>query len=490
MPRVIVLANRAPFSCHVNSDRRLTIRRSSGGVVTALEPLVESWSGTWVAQSTGSGDSLIADHRGGVSMPPRDPRYRLRYVWLTESEQQGYYCGFANEGLWPLCHEVDVRPVFRASDFDLYRRANLRFAEAVVDEARGHEPVVLVQDYHFALAPKILRHRLPFSTIVAFWHIPWPAPETMVECAWSRELIEGLLGSHIVGFQTPRDCENFLASAACLPGAEIDRQEGRVRYRGRSTAVRAYPVGIDWTNRAVREVPAADVCRRHWCRRLGLPLDTKLIVGVDRLDYTKGIPQKLAAFERLVETHPEIGIRCAFVQVAEPSRSSLPAYQAERASVLKAAARVNDRLTERHRPVHLIESHHEAPDVYRLYRAADVCYVGSLRDGMNLVAKEFVCARNDERGVLVLSRFAGAAQQLSDALTIDPYAVEQSANVLARALTMSSDEQADRMRKLRANVAGFDARWWMRQLVGDALAVQPSEGTEENAGTAGRSMSA
>jgi len=489
LQRVIVLANRAPFSCEMTDDGRLTIKRSSGGLVTALEPLVEAWSGTWVAQSTGAGDAMIADHRGGVSMPPRDPRYRVRYVWLTDAEQRGYYCGFANEGLWPLCHEVNVPPVSRATDFELYRRANMRFAEAVVDEAHGHHPVVLVQDYHLALAPGILRRRLPLSTIVAFWHIPWPSPGTMATCAWGRDLIEGLLGSHIVGFQTRRDSENFLACAARMLGARIDRQSWHVRHRDRSTMVRAYPVGVEWTDRAVRDVPSPDTCRQQWCRALGLPDDVKLIVGVDRLDYTKGLPRKLAAFERLLEAQPEIRKRCAFVQVAEPSRSSLCAYQGERARVLNAAARVNDRFTESHCPVHLIESHHDTADVYRLYRAADVCYVGSLRDGMNLVAKEFVFARGDERGVLVLSKYAGASQQLREALLIDPYDVDESAHVLARALAVSSAEQAYRMRKLRANVAAFDGQWWMRQLMNDALSLDQRASTESDSGAIGRSMS-
>lgn len=490
MPRVIVLANRAPFSCEMTDDRRLTIRRSSGGLVTALEPLVESWSGTWVAQSTGSGDAIITDHRGGVSLPLRDPRYRVRYVWLSDAEQQGYYCGFANEGLWPLCHEVDVQPVFRASDFDSYRRANTRFAEAVVDEAHGHHPVVLVQDYHFALAPGILRRRLPLSTIVAFWHIPWPAPESIATCAWARALIEGLLGSDIVGFQTPGDCANFLASAARILGARIDRRNGQVLHRDRSTLIRAYPVGVDCTDRVVRDVPAPEVCRQQWCRRLGLSPDVQLIVGVDRLDYTKGIPHKLAAFERMLDAYPNLRGGCALVQVAEPSRSSLCAYQGERAQVVKAAARVNERFTERHRPVHVIESHHDAADVYRLYRAADVGYVGSLRDGMNLVAKEFVFARKDERGVLVLSRYAGAAQQLRDAVMIDPFAVNGSADALARALTMSSEEQRYRMRKLRANVAAFDGRWWMQQLMADAMSVHRRTTSEGNADAVERSLSA
>ena len=470
--RVIVLSNRAPFRHEHAADGSLTIKRSASGLVTALEPLVEAYSGTWVAHGAGSADMSVVDHRDGLDVPPANPRYRLRYVAMADDEHRRFYYGFANEGLWPLCHAVNVPPIFRSLDFQMYRTANARFAAAVCDEAAGHSPLVLVQDYHFALAPRMLRSRLPSSSVVAFWHIPWPSPDVFKTCPWAEPLLEGLLGSDVVGLQTTADCVNFLRSVESLLGATLHRRDRDtlVWHRGRSTRVREYPVGIEWGNPVVRSTPPVRVCREQVCRTLGLAPDARIGIGIDRLDYTKGIHQKFLAVERLLERQPDLRERFVFVQVAEPSRDCLPAYRAARAQLRETSARVNARFgTNRYQPVMLLETHHEPDEVYRLYRAADLCYVGSLHDGMNLVAKEFVCARDDERGVLVLSQCAGAARQLDAALTVDPRAVDSSADVLLEALGMPSAEQAMRMQRLRANVATFDARWWAHQLVHDAL---------------------
>jgi trehalose 6-phosphate synthase len=393
-------------------------------------------------------------------------------VWLADREHRGYYYGFANEGLWPLCHAVHVQPVFRSSDFRLYGLANARFAAAVCEEAEGTSPLVLVQDYHFALAPRILRNRLPSSTVVAFWHIPWPYPRVFKACPWGREVLDGLLGSEIMGFQTREDCANFLDTIESTLPAEVDRRQNVVTFRGHSTQVRAYPVGVEWANPCIRATPAAKACRARVCRDLQLPAGVHLGVGIDRLDYTKGINEKFLAIERLLERHPEFRGRFVFVQIAEPSRECLPAYRAARAQLVEIAERVNRRFgTDTCRPIVLMEAHHEPGDVYRMYRAADFCYVGSLHDGMNLVAKEFVCARDDDRGVLVLSQFTGAAQQLGAALVVNPYAVDESADVLAQALCMSDGEQSKRMRLMRHIVQKFDTYWWADRLLHDALLV-------------------
>jgi trehalose 6-phosphate synthase len=466
--RVIVLANRAPFK-HELSCGRVTVTRSASGLVTALEPLLHAYSGTWVAHAAGSADISVVDQLGGIDVPPAKPPYRVRYVSVPDDEYRGYYYGFANAGLWPLCHTVDVPPVFRRTDFEMYRAANTRFAGVVADEAKGGSPLVLVQDYHFALAPRILRQWLPHSPVVAFWHIPWPRPRTFRTCPWARELLEGLLGSDVVGFQTDDDCRSFLGCVEALLDAVVDPAEGTVVYRGRVTAVRAYPVGIDCAHDALQSAPSAAACREQVCRQLELPAGVRLGVGVDRMDYTKGIHEKFLAIERLLEAQPDLVGRFAFVQVAEPSRDGLAAYRAARTRVVETCARVNARFrTEAGPPIRLLEAHHEPDEVYRLYRAADFCYVGSLHDGMNLVAKEFVSARNDERGVLILSQFAGAARQLRAAVLVNPLRVEQSAQALTAAVRMPLIEQAKRMRILRENVRWFDASWWARQLVDDA----------------------
>jgi trehalose 6-phosphate synthase len=466
--RVIVLANRAPFK-HELSRGSVVTTRSASGLVTALEPLLETYSGTWVAHAAGSADTSVVDGLGGINVPPANPRYRVRYVPVPEDEYRGYYYGFANEGLWPLCHTVDVAPVFRRRDYEMYRAANTRFASVVAGEAGGAAPLVLVQDYHFALAPRMLRQKLPRSRVVAFWHIPWPRPRVFRSCPWAVEVLEGLLGSDCVAFQTDDDCRNFLACAEALPDAVVDSAAGTIAHCGGVTAVRAYPVGIDCAHDALVATPAAAACREQVRRDLDLPANVRLGVGVDRMDYTKGINEKFLAIERLLEAQPELVGRFAFVQVAEPSRDCLEAYRAARAQMIETCQRVNARFrTEAGSPIRLLEEHHEPAAVYRLYRAADFCYVGSLHDGMNLVAKEFVSARSDEGGVLVLSQLAGAARQLRAAVQVNPRRPEQAAAAMADALRMPAIEQKKRMRILRENVRAFDASWWARQLIDEA----------------------
>jgi trehalose 6-phosphate synthase len=470
---IVVLANRQPFTHQRDGGGELVVKKSAGGLVTALEPFLQACSGVWVAHGSGSEDRSVVDSRDGLAVPSANPSYRLRRVWLTDQEKRGYYFGFANEGLWALCHETDVQPVFRPCDFDMYTAMNARFAEAVCDEASSESPLVLVQDYHFALAPYFIRAWRPESTIVSFWHVPWPAVQRFATCRWGRQLLEGLLGSSIVGFQTPLDCRNFIETVTRLLGARVDRSRDVITYKGHATLVRAYPVSIEWPHRQVAQSPPIAACREIVCRQIELAPNMQLGVGVDRLDYTKGIEEKFLAIERLLESHPELRGRFVFVQLAEPSRECLPAYRDLRGRVLRTAERVNARYgAGRYRPIVLVEDHHDPSTVFRFLRAADLCYVNSLHDGMNLVAKEFVCARDDNRGVLVLSRRAGAAQQLTGALMVNPHAIDDSASVLADALKRPAEDQAARMRAMRTVVARFNTYWWAAQILHDAAAVR------------------
>jgi trehalose 6-phosphate synthase len=464
---IVVLANREPFRHEWTSDRRVEVRGSSGGLVTALEPVMEVSAGVWVAHGAGTADRVAVDERDGLLVPPANPRYRLRRVWLDEREHRGYYDGFANEGLWPLCHQANVPPVFRGHDFQAYRSVNARFADAVCEETDGDNPLLLVQDYHFALAPRLIRDAIPLGTIVTFWHIPWPSPEDFAACPWGAELLDGLLGSTILGFQTPGDVRNFIATVERT--MEADVAGAAITYAGQTTRIRDYPISVEWPNRCVSEAPSVQICRADVRRQLGLPTDVLLGVGVDRLDYSKGLEEKFLAIERLLETHPAYRGRFAFVQIAEPSRASLPAYKALRARLLATVLRINERFgAAGQRPIMLLEAHYDQPEVYRFLRAADVCYVGSLHDGMNLVSKEFVSARDDERGVLILSRFAGAARELSDALIIDPRATDECADTLAAALTLPADEQARRMCAMRMVVARRNIYAWAGTILADA----------------------
>jgi trehalose 6-phosphate synthase len=466
---IVVVANREPIRHDRGPAGDIVTRRSAGGLVTALEPLIEACAGVWVAHGAGTADRAGVDGRDGLEVPPATPLYRLRRVWLDAGEVRGYYYGFANEGLWPLCHRAHVQPVFRSEDFRMYEAVNVRFAEAVCEEVETTWPLILVQDYHFALAPQAIRERLPLSTIVAFWHIPWPHPQAFAICPWGRQLLEGLLGSTLIGFQTPEDCQNFIETVEGTLDVNIDRRQHVITYGDRRTTVRAYPVSVEWPSRWAVQSPPVEVCRAAVRRQLGLPPDARLAVGVDRLDYTKGLHEKLLAVERLLERHPELRESFVLVQIAEPSRDGLPAYRAYRTRLVETAHRINVRFgTDRRGPLILLEAHHDPAEVYRVLRAADVCYVGSLHDGMNLVAKEFVSARDDDRGVLILSKFTGAARELTDALIVNPYDVDDSARVLAEALRMADDEQSRRMRAMRALVAEFNTYRWAAELMADA----------------------
>jgi trehalose 6-phosphate synthase len=466
---IVVLANREPFSHTRAADGSIVVQRSAGGLVTALEPLLQACSGVWVAHGAGAADRAVVDRQDGVNVPPRDPAYRLRRVWLNQAEMQGYYLGFANEGLWALCHRARIDPVFRRRDFATYEAVNARFAAAVVNESRSDSPLVLVQDYHFALAPAIIRGQLPDSTIVSFWHIPWPRAVDFEVCPWGRRLVEGLLGSTIVGFQTSIDCRNFFDTVERMLPADVNRDQNTITWNGHRTSVCAYPVSVEWPNRWVNESPAVESCRESVRRELQLDPETLLGVGIDRLDYTKGIEDKFLAIERLLERSPAFRGRFVFAQIAEPSREQLPAYQQLRTRVLETCERINRRFgSGSYRPLILREMRHEPAEVFRFLRAADLCYVNSLHDGMNLVAKEFVCARDDERGVLLLSTFAGAAHQLAGALRVNPYAIDRSADAIGRALNMAPDEQTTRMRTMRSNVAECNTYWWAGQMLVDA----------------------
>ncbi len=470
--RVIVLANREPFRHEHGPDGEIVVKRSTGGLVTASEPLVRQSAGVWIAHGSGTADRLVVDSWDGVMVPPEDPAYRLRRVWLNAAEEDGYYYGFANEGLWPLCHRAHVRPIFRSSDFDTYWTINARFADAACDEVQNDPALILVQDYHFALAPLMIRERLPESAIAVFWHIPWPDAAHLDMCPWAAYLVEGMLGSSLAGFQTREDCTHFLDSAERLLGAAIDRVRRTVTHAGRTTHVRAYPASVRWPLPWLSEIGPVDVCARDIRRRFGLRDTDRVVVGIDRMDYTKGIEEKILSIEELLTQYPEFVDSLVFVQVAEPSRKRLAPYRELRERVVALAERVNRRFaTATWRPIHLIEEHHEPREVYRLLRAADVCYVGSLHDGMNLVAKEFVSARDDERGALVLSAFAGTADELTAAVMINPYDIEQTANALARALDMSAAEQQHRMRLMRGSVKAWDADRWGTEILADAAGI-------------------
>jgi trehalose 6-phosphate synthase len=465
---ILIVSNREPY-IHVRQGGRIDVLRPASGLVTALEPVMRACSGTWIAHGAGSADREVVDAQDHVKVPPENPSYQIRRVWLTKDEEAGYYYGFANEGLWPLCHIAHTRPVFRASDWEHYRAVNRRFADTVVSESRTPNPIILVQDYHFALLPRMIREQLPEATIIAFWHIPWPNPEAFGVCPWRAELLDGMLGSSILGFHTQFHCNNFFDTVDRYLEARVDRETFTISYGGSPTEVHRYPISIEWPLQGLAGQPPVSDCRRVIREELGLAPEVALGVGVDRLDYTKGILERFAAIERFLEMEPSWIGRLAFVQIAAPSRSSIDEYQSLDARVRSAAQRINDRFASPGcKPIILKIEHHDAGRVYTHYRAADFCFVSSLHDGMNLVAKEFVATREDERGVLILSQFAGAARELPEALIVNPYDTEQCAAAVRDALTMVPDEQRARMRSMRALLQEFNVYRWAGRMLLDA----------------------
>ncbi|MFY9343842.1 MAG: trehalose-6-phosphate synthase [Planctomycetota bacterium] len=473
--RVVILANREPY-IHERTADGIRVLHPASGLVTALEPVMKACSGTWVAHGSGSADRDVVDANDRVRVPPGEESYVVRRVWLGEDEERGYYYGFANEGLWPLCHLAHHRPVFRAEDLEHYRAVNRRFADAVCAEVDSDDPIVLVQDYHFALAPRMIRERLPRATILTFWHIPWPNAETFGICPWREELIAGLLGSSILGFHTQQHCANFIDAVDAYVESRIDREANAVIQASRRTLVRSYPISIEWPVHWLERTPPVEQCRTSVREALGIAPDVKLGVGIDRLDYTKGIEERLHAVDRLFTNHPEWRGRFTFVQLAAPSRTKIPEYRALNERVEALAAKINERWAGAGwRPIVLLRDHHEPPSVFRHYRAADLCYVSSLHDGMNLVAKEFVAARDDDQGVLVLSQFTGAARDLTEALIVNPYDLEQASAALAAALQMPAGEQRERMQAMRRLVAEFNVYRWAGRMLVDAAELRRRE---------------
>jgi trehalose 6-phosphate synthase len=474
--KVVTLANREPYIHERREDGSVTVMHPASGLVTALEPVMQACTGVWVAHGSGSADRDTVDRHGRIWVPPGEDSYVLRRVWLSKEEEHGYYYGFSNEGLWPLCHIAHTRPLFRHDDWVHYRNVNEKFAQAVCDEVDSEDPIILVQDYHFALAPRLIRDRLPNASVITFWHIPWPNAERFGICPWSKELLDGMLGSSLLGFHTQIHCNNFMDSVDRFLEARIDRELSVVVRQGTETRVRPYPISLEWPIRWLKTTPPTSECRAAVFQELKLESNALLGIGVDRLDYTKGIEERLLTVERLLERYPRFHGRFTFVQLAAPSRSIIGRYRELDETVSKLAARINERFGQgTYRPIILLRAHHEPPTVFRYYRAADLCYVSSLHDGMNLVAKEFVASREDERGVLLLSQFTGAATELAEALIVNPYDLEGASAAFATALQMSIEEQRDRMRSMRSFLSEFNVYRWAGRMLLDAARLRRRE---------------
>jgi trehalose 6-phosphate synthase len=473
---LLVVSNREPY-IHQRNGREIEVFIPASGLVTALEPVLDACDGTWIAHGSGSADSEVTDGRDRLRVPPEDPRYTLRRVWLTKEEEEGYYYGFANEGLWPLCHIAHTRPLFRAGDWQHYQDVNRKFTTAVLEEIENvAKPVVLVQDYHFALVPRLIKEKRPDARVAIFWHIPWPNPEAFGICPWQRQLVDGLLGADLIGFHVQAHCNNFLQTVDRVVESRVDWEHFSVLRQDHRTIVHPFPISVAFGEDDAAEKNNNDgsgyLERTALMRSLGAEA-TFMGIGVDRVDYTKGILERFLAIERFLEKYPTYQGKFTFVQVGAPSRTHIKRYHDLLAEVEAEAERINWRFQGgKWKPIVFLKRQHSHQEIEPYYRAADLCLVTSLHDGMNLVAKEFLAARRDERGVLILSQFTGAARELRDALLVNPYDIDQTAEAIRAALEMEPEEKQLRVQRMRKVIKEHNIYRWAGNLITELCEVR------------------
>jgi trehalose 6-phosphate synthase len=467
---------------HQRNGKSVDVVVPPSGLVTALEPVLNACDGTWIAHGSGSADVDVVDAHDRLRVPPDEPRYTLRRVWLSKEEEEGYYYGFANEGLWPLCHIAHTRPLFRAADWQYYQEVNHKFTAAVLQEIENVEkPVVLVQDYHFALLPRLIKEKRPDARVAIFWHIPWPNPEAFGICPWQRELVDGLLGADLIGFHIQSHCNNFLETVDRAVESRVDWEHFSALRQGHCTLVRPFPISVDLTDDDTAEKKKSNNAnddradypdQATLLRSLGVEA-TFMGVGVDRIDYTKGILERFLAIERFLEKYPSYQGKFTFVQIGAPSRTHIKRYHDLSAEVEAEADRINWRFQSgKWKPMILLQRQHSHKEITPYYCAADLCLVTSLHDGMNLVAKEFLAARRDEKGVLILSQFTGAARELRDALLVNPYDIDQTADAIRAALEMKPEDQTSRMHRMRKDIKEHNIYRWAGDLITELCEVR------------------
>jgi len=463
----VVVSNREPY-IHSWVGEEIKCLRPASGLTMALDPVMQACGGTWIAHGSGDADPDVVDEEGKIQVPVEAPRYTLRRVWLSKDEEAGYYDGFSNQALWPLCHIVYVKPIFRQKDWDTYKEVNRRFADAVHAEIGERGAFVFIQDYHLALLSRMIKERCHNVITAQFWHIPWPNYEAFRICPWKEEILEGLLANDLIGFHTLYHCNNFLETVDRVLECRIEREKYTIVRGGHGTSVRAFPISVDFagiSDRASREEVAREMARlRH-----EYSLRQEFIgVGIDRVDYTKGIPERLKAIDLFLSRNPQYEGRFTFVQAAEPSRVHVEEYKKINEEIDELVEEINwHRWRSRWKPILYIKEHLSPVTLIALERLANFCVVSSLHDGMNLVAKEFISSRVDGDGVLILSRFAGAARELTDALLVNPYSVDDIAQAIDVAVNMPEEERQKRMSLMRGIVQENNIYSWAGSIISE-----------------------
>ncbi|MBN1367735.1 MAG: trehalose-6-phosphate synthase [Dehalococcoidales bacterium] len=469
----IVVSNREPY-IHTLRGNEIVYHVPPSGLTVALDPVMRACGGIWIAHGSGNGDREAVDKANKVMVPPDDPKYTLKRLWLTPEQEERYYSGFSNEALWPLCHIVYTRPVFRELDWKMYKKVNALFADSILEEVKDKKAFVFIQDYHLSLVAKMLKEKSPNIITALFWHIPWPNPEAFRICPWQNEILEGLLANNLLGFHIRHHCNNFLETVSRAMDTFVDQVKSEVHYQGRKSLVSPFPISIDF-ERISMEAQAKEVNDEigNLMKRFNLSGEEIIGIGIDRFDYTKGIPDRLRAIEKFLKNNPQYIGKFVFIQVGVSSRESIKAYKAINKEIDKLVEDINWKYSMGHRkPIICLRENFPQLSLLALRRMARFCIVSSLHDGMNLVAKEYVASRFDNEGVLILSRFTGAARELTDAVLINPYATDDFAEAIKFTLKMPLSEQKERMEKMRKVIQENNIYKWAADSITELVKFQ------------------
>ena len=470
---LFVVSNREPYMHTIDEATGLErCIRPASGVVTAMHPILTACGGTWIAHGSGNADRKFVNSKDKLGVPPEDNRYILKRVWLNKEEEQGYYYGFSNEGLWPLCHNTHTRPAFKESDWRMYKEVNQKFADSVLNELPATSPFIFIQDYHFTLLPKMIKDKRPDAKVALFWHIPWPTPEAFMICPYQNEILEGMLGSDLIGFHVQNHCNNFLDTSNRLLESRVDTEKFSVIRSGKETFIRAFPISI---NARIGDGSfKVDPIRQVEKLKKEFELENKIVaVGVDRIDYTKGIVERILAIDRFLDKYPEYKKKFVFVQLAAPSRTHIKRYHDLIGEIDELVEKINWKHVDGNwKPLIYLKQHFSQDDIQPYYKLGDICIVSSLHDGMNLVAKEYVAEKDDLSGVLILSQFTGAARELTDAVLVNPYSIEEFADSIKLAIQMPKEEKQRRMENMRRVIAENNIYRWAGNIITELTALK------------------
>jgi len=470
---LFIVSNREPYM-HVIDDitGQPKCIRPASGVVTAIHPIMCACGGTWIAHGSGNADRKFVNSKDKLGVPPEDNRYILKRVWLTKEEEEGYYYGFANEGLWPLCHMTHTRPIFRESDWEIYKKVNQKFADSVLAELPIKNPFLFIQDYHFTLLAKMIKERRPDARIALFWHIPWPNPEVFSTCPYQKQILEGMLACDLIGFHVQSHCNNFLETSNRLLESRVDTEKFSIIRLEKETFVRAFPISVDgYLNQSKRNL---DLIKEIDKIKKEFELEGKIVaIGVDRIDYTKGLIERVLAVDRFIEKNPQYKSKFVFIQLAAPSRTHIKQYHDLMNEIDEVVEKKNWKYSEGDwRPIIYLRKHFSPEEIKPYYALADICIVSSLHDGMNLVAKEYVASKSDLSGTLILSRFTGASKELTDSILINPYSIEEFSDAIKTAIEMPMEERKKRMENMRRIVSENNVYRWAGNIITELAALK------------------